>query len=208
MLKDYSDTQKLEKYEKAMLDLPTGKHLLTYNIKRLMPCVKGKTVLDIPCGIGHYIREVYNLGAEKVIASDLVSHQLQLSKERDRTAGIPNAFVEYYQHDAKIPKQIGNELVDVCLSLHLLCYAENESDLRGMVQTLLVNLKPGGCCVIVACSLSSSAGNEESVRNRLESIVDEKLIHLDPPTSERFKPRRHHVVVDDFHFDKYVYELV
>ena len=202
-LKDYYDTQKLDAYDKIMLNFPTGKHLFAYNVKRLMPDVKGKTVLDIPCGVGHYVREMFNLGAAKVIASDLVDYQLQLSKERDKKAGIPEGFVEYYQHDAKIPKQICGELADVCLSSHLFCFAENESDLRGMVQTLFANLKPGGCCVIVTCFLNSSAGDEESVRKQLESILDdEKIVHLDPPNSERFKPRQYHTVQEGFHFNR------
>ena len=206
LLGDYLDTQKLETYERLMLDNPTGKHLPTYNIKRLMPDVKGKTVLDIACGIGHYVREMFNLGAAKVIASDIVAQQLQVSKERDRKAGIPEGFVEYHQHDATIIKQIGTELADVCLAFHLLCFAKNEKELRAMVQTLLANLKSGGCCEIIACFLSSTAGDEESLRRQLESIVDdEKLLHLDPPTADRFKPRRHHTLSEGFHFNKYVH---
>ena len=206
ILEDYLDNEKLEMYERVMLNLPTGKHLVTYNIKRLMPDVKGKTVLDLPCGAGHYIREMFNLGAAKVIASDLAANQLQLSKARDKKVQIPEGFVQYYQHDARIPKQICPELADVCLSFHLFCFAKNEGELRGMVRTLLANLKPGGCCAIITCSMNSSAGDEESVRNQLESIIiDEKLIHLDPPTFERFKPRRHHIVSEGFHFNKYVH---
>ena len=53
---------------------------------------------------------MFKLGAAKVIASDLVVHQLELSKERDKKAGIPEGFVEYYQHDAKIPKQLSTEM--------------------------------------------------------------------------------------------------
>ena len=203
MLEDYLDTKKLEVYEKVMQNLPTGKHLVAYNIKRLMPDVKGKTILDIPCGTGHYIREMFKLGAAKVIASDIVADQLELSKERDKKAGLPEGFVQYCQHDARIPKQISAELADVCLCYHLLCFANNEGELRGMVRTLLANLKPGGCCSIIACFLNSSAGDEESVRHQLHSILDdEKLIYLDPPTSERFKPRRHHIVSEGFHFNK------
>ena len=42
LLGDYLNTQKLEK---LMLDNPTGKNLPTYNIKRLMPDVKGRLFL-------------------------------------------------------------------------------------------------------------------------------------------------------------------
>ena len=206
VLMDYSNKEKLEVYDKIMKNLPTGKHLGAYNIKRLMPDVKGKTILDLPCGIGHYVREMFSLGAARVIAVDIVSHQLELSKERDKEAGIPDDFVEYHELDAKIPTQISSELVDVCLSFHLFCFAENERDLRGMIQTLHANLKSGGCCMIIACYLNSSYNAEQKVREELEKIVsDEKVVQVDSSSSDRFKPRRYHTVQEGFHFDRYFF---
>ena len=205
VLEDYSDAQKLEVYDKIMQNLPTGKHLGTYNVKRLMPDVQGKTILDLPCGIGHYVREMHALGAAKVIACDIIPKQIDFSKEKDKEAGVPEGFVEYHELDARFPKQLCSELADVCLSLHLFCFAENESDLRGMVRMILTNLRPGGCCLIITCFLSSQSNNEQKVRGELEGIVnDEKVIELDPPSSDRYKPRRYHTVQLGFHFNRYV----
>lgn len=202
-LDDYLETEKLKLYEELMYR-PTG-NLFTYNVNRLMPDVKGKTVLDLPCGIGYYVRELFRLGAAKVIASDIVSRQLDLSKEKDRTAGLPDGFVEYHQHDAKIPKQIGGELADVCLALHLFCFAESEGDLRGMAQTVHANLKPGGSCLIVTCLLRSFSDDEQKLRKQLERVADvEDLIHVDPPTREIFKPRRYHTKKGGFNLNRYI----
>lgn len=204
ILEDYSDTLKVDLYDNIMQNLPTGKHLGAYNVKRLMPNVRGKIVLDLPCGIGSYVREMFHLGATKVIAGDILSQLVEVSKEKDKNAGIPEGFVEYHVLDARIPRQICNGLVDVCLSLHLFCMAEDERGLRGMVQMILTNLKPGGCCLIVTCFLSSDSNDEQTMQSKLESIVnDEKLVQLDPPNSDRFKPRRYHTVQLGFHFNRY-----
>ena len=198
----YSDMEKLELYDKTLLDLPIGKHLFTYSIKRLMPSVKGKVVLDLPCGNGHYVREMFNLGAAKVIASDIASPSIEMSKQRDQKAGIPDGFVEYYHHDSTIPKQLGSQLADVCLSLHLLCFAANESDLRGMIRMILTNLKPRGYCMVVACLLCPL--DKDEVQKELNKIIDyEKVVHLDPPTTERYKPRRFYTIHAGFDFERY-----
>ena len=150
--------------------------------------MRGKVVLDLPCGMGVYVRKFFKLGAAKVIASDIVGSQLEFSAKKDEEVGIPKGFVEYRQHDARIPQQLSSELADVVCAIHLFCFAENEADLRGMVRTILTNLKRGGCCISVACFLSP-AYDEQTIRSELERfgfIVK----HLDPPSSEKFKPRR------------------
>ena len=100
-----------------------------------MPDVRGKVVLDLPCGMGIYVRKFFKLGAAKVIASDIVGSQLELSAKKDEELGIPKGFVEYRQHDARIPQRLSSELADVFCAIHLFCFAENEADLRGMIRT-------------------------------------------------------------------------
>ena len=204
ILKEYSDIKKLEVYDNITQNLPTGKYLVTYNIKRLLPDVKGKTILDLPCGIGHHVREMFHLGAARVIAGDVVSLQLEFSKEKDKEIGIPHGFVDYHELDAKIPKQICNELADICLSFHLFCFAENEKELRGMAKTILTNLKAGGCCLIIACYLSSKAGDQEKVAIEMKRIFrDGKVMCLDLQSSNRFIPRRYHTLQEGFEFNRY-----
>ena len=202
MLEDYTDNEKLELYYKIQQILPTGRHLVTYNLKRMIPDVDGKTVLDLPCGMGSYVREMFKLGASKVIAGDVVSHQLDFSKEKDKEAGIPDGFVDYHQIDAKIPRKLCNELTDVCLSFHLLCFAESKRNLCGMIQTIFMNLKAGGCCLMHVCSLNDCC-DSQSVKSELEKICDEKVIHVDPPSNDKFTPRRYHTEQEGFHFDRY-----
>ena len=194
----YSDPKKLELYDKTNLELPIGKYLFTYSTKRFLPCVKGKTVLDIPCGNGHYVREVYGLGAKKVIASDIESCSIEMSIQSDQKAGIPDGFVEYYEHDSRIAKQLGSELADVCLALHLFCFAANEVELREMTKMILMNIKPGGCCMVLVSLLLPL--EKQEVQNELKKIIDyEEVVHLDPITTDRFKPRWFHTIHAGFH---------
>ncbi len=200
-LKDYSLTDKLKLYEELTESWPIGKNLSVYNMELLLSDVKGKTVLDLPCGIGSYVHRLFNRGATKVIASDIVSRQLEVAMEKDKKLGIPDGFVEYYQHDAKIPKQLCSDLADMCLSAHLFCFAENEDELRGMTRTILANLQPGGYCLIVTCLLGSASDNEQERWGELQKF-EEELVHLDPPTSERFKPRHYHTIIKGFHLNR------
>ena len=199
----YDDTDKLKVYQDIIENCALVKNGYAYHIKRLMPDVMGKTVLDLPCGIGLYVRILHDLGAAKVIASDIVPRQLEVSREKDKEHGIQDGFVQYYQHDAKIPKQLCSELADVCLSIHFFCFAETIDELRRMTRTILANLKPAGCCLIYVCSLGSASEDEQMFQKDLEKF-EENLVFLDPPSSDKFKPRRYHTMIKGFHFNRYV----
>ena len=102
-----------------------------------------------------------------------------------------------------MPKQLCSELADVCLSIHFFCFAETIDELRRMTHTILANLKPTGCCLIYACSLGSASEDEQMFQKDLEKF-EEKLVLLDPPSSDRFKPRRYHTMMKGFHFNRHV----
>ena len=157
-LEDYVEREKLLTYEDIIVNYPTTKNVVYYNTNLWMPDVKGKVVLELPCGIGIYVRRHFTHCAARVIASDIVPLQLEISREKDREAGIPEGVVEYYARDARIPKQLSTVLAEACSAIHLFCFAENESDLRGMARMLFINLKRGACCIIMFCSLC----NDES----------------------------------------------
>lgn len=174
--------------------------LQTYNLEQEMP-IKGKVILDLPCGPGDYVRKYYREGAIQVIASDVVAIQLEISKKQDREIGVPEGFAKYYVHDAKVPRVLSDTLADVCSCLHLLCFAENHDQLLCMARTLSINLKPGAICVIVVCS----AGNDhDEVCKALESH-DELVIHLDPPTSDKMIPRKIHSTSKNFNLERYIW---
>ena len=193
-LQDYADAEKLCVYEDLVTTFPGNLHF--YNVGLVMPDVRGKVVLDVPCGNGYYGRNYFSQNAAKVIASDIVLLQIEEAKKKDKESGIPEGFAEYYVHDARVPKQLSATLADLCTSIHLFCFAENEDQIRGMARMLNVNLKPGGFCVIVFCPYSN---NDEEYCKAMESY-GERLVHLDPPSTEKLKPRSMHTTCRGFHF--------
>ena len=88
--KDYHDPDKMDKYNEINM-FATNLHM--YNLDLVLP-VKNNVIFELPCGEGRYIRRYYDKGAKKVIATDLVSTQIEVSQKNDKKAGIPNGFVE------------------------------------------------------------------------------------------------------------------
>ena len=206
-LQDYLSPKTLDAYDQ-FAEGAKGQSMDMYNVKLAMPDVKGKVVLDMACGMGYYVRECFMLGAAKIIASDIVPGQLDISKEKDAAAGIPPGVVEYYQHDAKIPKQLSSELADVCFGIHLFCFAEDVAELRAMIRTVRANLKPGGRGLFLVAALCSSFlyADEKTLREELAKY-NEELIELSPPSTDRFHPRKLHLVDGGFHFESFAWQL-
>ena len=61
---------------------------------------------------------------------------------------------------------------------------------------LNVNLKPGGFCAIAICSICNSDKEYEKALD----LFEEKVVHLGPPSTEKFKPRSVHTTCRGFHF--------
>ena len=196
-LQDYLDVDKLSAYEEIN---HLVRDLHTYNLKLVMP-IRDQVILDVPCGTGYYVREFFKEGAAKVIASDIVAVEIEVSKKKAMESGVPDDFVEYFVHDARIPKQLSTTLVDVCSCIHLFCFAENLDQLHGMARMINVNLKPGGLCAVILCSIGN---DDEKYRKALESHK-EMLVYLDPQPTERLQPRKVHTVAEGFNLIRYVW---
>ena len=196
-LQDYFDHEKMRIYSE-MGEFVSALH--TYNLELYMP-IKDMVILDIPCGPGDYVRKYFKEGASKVIASDLVPVLIEISQKRDKENGVPQGFVEYYAHDGKDPKTLSNTLADVCSCLHLFCFAENYDQLRAMARTINMNVKSGALCAIIACSVGT---NEREFCKALESH-EERVIHIDPPSANKYLPRKLQTVCRDFNLIRYVW---
>ena len=196
-LKDYHDPEKLDKYTEINV-FATNLH--KYNLDLVLP-VHNSVIFEFPCGEGQYIRRYFEKGAKKVIATDIIPTQIEVSKNKDKKAEIPEGFVEYYLHDARKPKQLSNTLADTCASVHLLCFAETYDELREMVRTMYMNVKAGALCVIILCSVGD---DDERFRQAVESH-DEQLIHLDPPTTDKMIPRKIRTFCTFFDFPRQIW---
>ena len=203
-LKDYSGDETLKIMQKAADD-PNHPSILTryYTLYSLLPDLRDKVVLDVPCGLGHKARRfITESGVKKVIAVEIIWKQIELSREADSAAGIKPDQIEYVLHDAKQPKILTDSLADICVCIHLLCFAENYAELVNMCRCLYLNLKPGGVCYGLKCSLT-----KDSQLARQFEDFDAKILHLDPWEGDATKARRFHYNSQGFSHDVCLWEF-
>ena len=177
ILKDYYSNDKLERYTAAIFDprLPSFSTRY-YTLYSLLPSLKDKTVLDLPCGLGIKARKfILEYEASKVVGVDIVQKQLDLSRESDLKAGVQDGRIEYVCHDALIAKEICQ--ADICVAVHLFCFAKNFDELVSMASCVIMNLKQGGQCYSSSCSLSKE--DDQTLKRKLESF-DHVVTRVDP----------------------------
>lgn len=73
--KDYIDMRNHEVNANNLIEIPT--------IKKMIPDLKGKTVLDLGCGTGEMCRYFVSLGAKRVVGIDISQNMLNLAKQEN-----------------------------------------------------------------------------------------------------------------------------
>lgn len=123
----YMEIREGENNHNDLIEQPT--------VKRLLPDLKGKTVLELGCGYGENAIDFINRGAKRVTAIDLSSRMLNLAKQKSS-----HPCVDYYKMDmAEIDKLNGKfDLVYSSLAFH---YVE---DFKGLIKKISQKLKKGG----------------------------------------------------------------
>ncbi|CAI0696435.1 class I SAM-dependent methyltransferase [Serratia ficaria] len=110
-------------------------------IRRILPELRGKKVLDLGCGYGWFCRSAREQGAASVLGVDLSEKMLNRAREMTQDAGI-----EYRQQDLarlQLPAA-GYDLAYSSLTLH---YIE---DLAGLFATVHRALVSGGQFIFTA----------------------------------------------------------
>lgn len=202
-LSDYTDNKKLNNYS----DLVYGKDeppILTryYTAYSLLPSLKDKVVLDVPCGIGVQARQaITEAKAKKVIAIEIIKEQIDYSKSEDKKQGIAADQIEYHVHDCKIPQRLASELADICMCIHLLCFANNYQELVDMARCIYLNLKPGAECIILICSL-----NKDHEKAQKFSTFNNDNLSFGPWENNPEQPRHLSYSNNDFKFDSWIWD--
>ena len=101
--------------------------------------MRGRTVLDLPCGDGTYSRAFARRGAGSVVGIDLSSAMVERARalEREQPFGI-----SYRVGDAADLGAIG--AFDLVVACYLFNYAQTRAQLLTFARTVHANLKPGG----------------------------------------------------------------
>ena len=111
----------------------------THSLMRLAGDVRGKRVLDIACGEGHFTRMLRAAGAASVVGIDISRRMVELARAQEDEHPLG---VEYRVEDARRPSAIGE--FDLVVSAWLLVYAHDRAELLEMCQGLARPLRPGG----------------------------------------------------------------
>ncbi len=202
-----SDYKNHEKYELLYNQRSTksggaSSNTKYYTLYSQLPSLKDKIILDIPCGIGCKARNaVLKDSASKVIAIDIFEEQISYSKTKDKQLGIEPGQIEYFAHDCKIPRKFTDQPADICICIHLFCFAQTYQELLGFAKCIHLNLKKGAELHILICSM----GKNPEMAKKLK-LFEIDLVELAPWLDNSSEPRKLHMKYRDFNYSSLLWE--
>lgn len=143
MVTDYNRSRVVEQYQQTKAQ-PWRTRVEAYSFLKLIGDVKGKRVLDVACGEGHFTRMLRKAGAAEVVGADISERMIELA--RDQEAHQPLG-IEYRVEDART--LVGEPYFDLVVSAWLLVYARTRAELLQMCRGLASRLRSGGRLVTV-----------------------------------------------------------
>lgn len=110
-----------------------------YTFLNIIGDVRGKSVLDLACGEGHYCRPLKRAGASEVAGIDISSKMIAIARsEEDRDP----LGIRYECMDVLKMPVVGK--FDIALGSFLLHYSKTKDELAAMCRNIHANLKGGG----------------------------------------------------------------
>lgn len=138
MTTDYNEGRIAEQYKQAKLQLWRAR-IESYSFLKQIGDLKGKKVVDVACGEGHFTRRLKLGGAEQVVGFDISERMIELARLQE--AGDP-VGIEYRIEDAR--NQVDQREFDLAVSAWLLVYAHDRDELAQMCKGLARWIRPGG----------------------------------------------------------------
>ena len=130
---------RIDTYEEHMLDIPYIAESYI-EIARLIPTTKGLKLLDLGCGTGLELDEIFKVNpAVQVTGIDLSEKLLEKLNEKhaDRKSQINLVLADYFEYD------FGENIYDVALSVQTLHHFSYEAKVR-LYKKIVTSLKPSG----------------------------------------------------------------
>jgi ubiquinone/menaquinone biosynthesis C-methylase UbiE len=127
-----------ERYQRAKLQ-PWRSLIESFTLLGLIGDLKGKSVVDLACGEGHYTRILRKRGASKVVGVDVSEGMIELARAQELANPLG---VQYRVQDARtltLPEEF-----DLAVAAYLLTYARDRDELLAMCQGIARCLKLGG----------------------------------------------------------------
>ena len=138
MVTDYDQNRIAEQYQRAKAQ-PWRLRTETHSFLKLIGDVKGKRVLDVACGEGHFTRMLRAAGAAEVVGIDISERMIDLAREQEARQPLG---IEYRVEDARAV--VGQADFDLVVAAWLLVYAQTRTDLVQMCRGLASRLRSGG----------------------------------------------------------------
>jgi len=132
-----------KEYQESKLQ-PWRLHIEHFTLVELLGDLKGKTVLDLACGEGHYSRKVMRAGAADVLGVDISPRMIELAQAEEAKEQLG---VRYLVED--VARLELAETFDVVLASYLFNYARSRNEMLAMALPAYGALKPGGRLVAV-----------------------------------------------------------
>lgn len=104
--------------------------------------VRGKSVLDLACGDGDYLRAIKQQGATRAVGVDISEKMIELAREQEARHPLG---IEYHVRNVAELEPLG--AFDIVTAVFLLVYAASEQELAAMCRAIAANLAPGGRCI-------------------------------------------------------------
>ncbi|APR82870.1 Methyltransferase [Minicystis rosea] len=134
-----------DRYDRTFSTLSFRIPIEEHSILKQLGDVRGRSVLEVACGTGHYTRALLRRGAARVVGVDLSDDMLRVAREEE--AQRPLGAVYRAQDAAAL--SLG-EIFDRVLAVYLLHYASSREQLAGMCRSIASHLAPGGKLVTFA----------------------------------------------------------
>jgi SAM-dependent methyltransferase len=138
MVTDYDQNRIAEQYQRAKAQ-PWRLRTETHSFLKLIGDVKGKRVLDVACGEGHFTRMLRAAGAAEVVGIDISERMIDLAREQEARQPLG---IEYRVEDARAV--VGQADFDLVVAAWLLVYAQTRTGLVQMCRGLASRLRSGG----------------------------------------------------------------
>ena len=138
MVTDYDQNRIAEQYQQAKAQ-PWRLRTETHSFLKLIGDVKGKRVLDVACGEGHFTRMLRAADAAEVVGIDISERMIDLAREQEARQPLG---IEYRVEDARAV--VGQADFDLVVAAWLLVYAQTRTDLVQMCRGLASRLRSDG----------------------------------------------------------------
>lgn len=107
--------------------------------------IRGKRVLDLACGTGHYANHYLNWGAASVTGMDVSTGMLEAGRRNAEARGVPESRLKFVHGDATDENLIVDGApFDLVTGCWLLNYAPDVATMTKMYRFIARNLRPGG----------------------------------------------------------------